>query len=152
MFLHAVGGWRACLLCMELFVEHCAWVAHWFVWCCTHCILQIIRCSKILEARLGRMHAICTWNWNSQILSQQNGSTVHSFCLSYLHTCIQYGTGEFYAEFSMRNVCHLVHKIHFIFEYLHLNPGCIFQSTELFRIYISLLIMYSSYMVIVLDP
>jgi len=46
----------------------------------------------------------------------------------------------------------MVYKIHFIFEYLHLNPGFIFQNTQLFRICISLLIMYSSYMVIVLDP
>jgi len=45
----------------------------------------------------------------------------------------------------------MVHKIHFILKYLHLNPGFIFQSTQLFRIDISLLIMYSSYMVIVLD-
>ena len=107
----ACSRWCACLLYMELFIEHCVGVAYWFVWCCTHYILQIIRCCKILEGRLGKAHAICTWNWYSQILSQQNGSTVHSFCLSYLHTCGPYGTGEFYAEFSVRNVCHMVHKM-----------------------------------------
>jgi len=30
---------------------------------------------------------------NSQILSQQTGSAVHSFCLSYLNTCVPHGTG-----------------------------------------------------------
>jgi len=54
-------------------------------------------------------------------------------------------------SYGPQNVCRMVHKIHFIFEYLHLNPGFIFKNTQLFRICISLLIMYSNYMVIVLD-
>ena len=87
----------------------------------------------------------------NKMIVQYTASAVHSFCLSYLHTCVPYGTGEFYAEFSMINVFCMVHKIHFIFKYLQLNPGFIFQNTQLFRICISLLIMYSSYMVIFHD-